>query len=156
MILIDGKFGGADSMTEVNGTTVYKGGQPGTALLCGAYTVRVACIGCKYLVSDDDYTCTKLVDDEGRYYTLEDESRKTTRCTEWHPHPRFAMLGKNQGKVDSPQFAKWKTENIALLKSPSAFGYDHKTEDLRDWLERKFAEQHKNTPTTLCKDSSKK
>lgn len=148
MKIIDSHYGAADSMEEINGVQVYRGGQPGTALIRGKFTARVACIACKHLVEDTDaYYCNKVVDDNGNYLQLEGDTRKTTRCQEWHPNKRFAVLGKNLGEVQSPQFVKWKLENKSILTSPSAFGYDGK--DMHRFLEAKFREKNKHTPTTL-------
>lgn len=129
-----GEYAGS---VEVNGVTVYTGGTPASRRLRGTHAiVKVCCLSCAARAPESfphPPVCRRILTDRGRAMVIEHAGE--TRCTLWSPGPAFARMGRSSGKVDSPEFVKWKCGHADIVADPAGHG-KLPGESLHDFLVR--------------------
>lgn len=146
-------MGTPNAVIEVNGTTLYLGGNTDNVTISGiSAQVRVACVSCKFLCQQGTkkdntpiYVCARVINDMGKCYALKDEARFSTRCHDWYPQPRWFRLGKTSGKIDPPGLVKWKSDNPHIMGWPEEYGYTKGT-PWREWLNTMYTIGAKRRP----------
>lgn len=130
--------------STVNGTEVLSEGKIATRRLQNNVQTPVCCVSCKYHRTStvpDACICKAIITDEGHNLTV--PNKHTTRCQQWRPHPRLLKVGTSSGKVDHPNFVKWKLLHPEILENPKEHG-QLPEESLHDFLMRKW--KNRSTP----------